>query len=363
MKRIFGFMLAAAMVAVASPVAAQTDLQPDRSEENTRRGTRGATFLQLGVDARAAALAGAVTADVRGIPAMYWNTAGIGHNEQGALGFSVNELYGDFDIRLGHGGAILPVGAGALGLSITYLTSGDIERTTTFFPAGDDPIAGETFTYTGVAASLHYGRMLTDRLALGGAVRYATEGIEGARATFVGVDLGTQFETGLYGTTIGASLTNIGTEGRFEGQALQVRLFEGIQTGQTAVEVMPLASEFAMPTMFRFSVATSVLGSATSLAGPNPTHNVTFLGDVSDGIATPLMGALALEYGFRELAFLRAGKRFYNESGADWGGSHGFGFGGGVRLPISNSRLMLDYAYQPWGDLDNVQVFSVEYNF
>jgi len=351
-------------VALATPAAAQVQLQPNAGEPNDRVGTRGAAFLLLGVDARGAALGGSVAADVRGVPALYWNTAGIAYTEGGRIGASVNELYGDLDIRLSHVGAIMPVAGGSAGISVTFLTSGDMERTSPLFPQGGDPLLGDRFSYTATAASLHYARLLTDRLAIGGAIRYVQEGIDGAQATFVGVDIGTQFNTGLFGTTIGASLTNVGTEGRFQGRALRARTSDGFDTGRGSIDVQPLASSAQMPTMFRFSIATDLVGPASAVLSANPQHSLRLLGDVADGISTPITSAVAFEYGFRDMVFLRAGKRFHNETGAaDWSASHGFGFGGGLRLPVGGSSLTLDYAYQPWGDLDNVQVFTLELAF
>lgn len=357
-------LLAVAAVALATPAAAQVQLLPNAGDANDRLGTRGAAFLLLGVDARGAALGGSVAADVRGVPALYWNTAGIAFSENGRIGASINELFGDFGIRLNHVGAIMPIGDGAAGISVTFLTSGEMERTNALFPQGGDPLLGDVFTYTATAASLHYGRLLTDRLALGGAIRYVQEGIDGARAQFVGIDVGTQFNTGLWGTTVGAALTNVGTEGRFQGRALRARTSDGFDTGRNSIDVEPLASNAQMPTMFRFSIATDLVGPAAAILSANPQHSLRLLGDVADGISTPITSAIALEYGFRDMVYLRTGKRFHNEAGAaDWSGSHGLGFGGGLRLAVGGSNLMLDYGYQPWGDLDNVQVFTLELAF
>src|SRR5690606_4379879 len=333
-------LLAVAAVALATPAAAQVQLLPNAGDANDRLGTRGAAFLLLGVDARGAALGGSVAADVRGVPALYWNTAGIAFSENGRIGASINELFGDFGIRLNHVGAIMPIGDGAAGISVTFLTSGEMERTNALFPQGGDPLLGDVFTYTATAASLHYGRLLTDRLALGGAIRYVQEGIDGARAQFVGIDVGTQFNTGLWGTTVGAALTNVGTEGRVQGRALRARTSDGFDTGRNSIDVEPLASRAQMPTMFRFSIATDLVGPAAAILSANPQHSLRLLGDVADGISTPITSAIAFEYGFRDMVYLRAGKRFHNAVGAaDWSGSHGLGLGGGLRLPVGDSNL------------------------
>lgn len=364
MRTTIGILLALGAMALPSEAVAQgQQLVEDLRQENARRGTRGANFLQIGLGARAAALAGAVAADVEGISALYWNTAGIARAEGLTVGFSGAELYEDFDISIGHVGVLMPLMGGVAGLSVSYLSSGDIERTTVDFPQGNDPIEGSAFTYTGTAASFHYGRLITDRLAMGAAARYAQEGIEGATASYVGIDIGTQFHTGIYGTTIGASINNIGTEGRFQGDALRNRLTTGIPTGANVVDVERRTTRFAMPTIFRFSVLADLWGGAEAIVGPSADHRVRLMGDVSDGISTAIQTGLAVEYGFRERLFLRGGKKFVNEDRAPWEGSHGLGLGGGVLLPMGDSRLRLDYGYQPWGDLNSVQQISVELAF
>lgn len=368
MIRRTAILLGLLALAPAGALRAQfgTQLQEDVRRENTRRGTRGANFLEIGIGARAGALAGAVTADVRGVSALYWNTAGIAHAARGRIGATITQLYEGFDMTLGQVGGILPVGNGAAGVSLTFFSSGEIERTTIDYPQGNDPLFGKTFTYTGTAVSLHYARLITDRLAVGGAVRYAQEGFEGAAASYVGIDVGTQFQTGIYGTTIGAAITNVGSEGRFEGTALRNRLVpgQGIPTGANVVDVERTTQPFAMPTTFRFSVMADLVGGADALIAPNPQHQVRLLTDISDGISTPIQGSIAAEYSYREILYLRGGKRFYNEgSRAPWSDSHGLAGGVGLVLPLGRSRLTLDYAYQPWGLLNNVQILSVEFAY
>jgi hypothetical protein len=352
---------------VAAPALAQIPANPlieDVSAGNQRYGTRGAAFLEIGLGARASALAGSVTADVEGIPALYWNTAGIARHESARFGFTHSGLFEGFDLSIGQIAGILPMGGGAVGLSLTFFSSGEIERTTVDYPEGGDPLRGEFFHYRATAASLHYARPVTDRLALGGAVRYAQEGFEGASANFAGLDIGTQFATGLYGVVLGAAISNIGTDGQFRGTAMRYRLTEGIPTGASVVDLQATASQAAMPMSFRFSIATDLLGGADALIRPDPQHNLRLLGGVSDAIGSNIQGTVGVEYGFRELVFLRGGKRFLNEGEvAPWGGDAGLGVGGGLRLPLGRSRLTFDYAYQPWGELNSLQMFSLEFAF
>jgi len=359
--------LVAAMILVPELLAAQgtgTVLVPSPEDPTSRVATRGANFLEIGVGARALALAGAYTGLAEGVTALYWNPAGIAEIESATAGFSRAELYSGLDITHSFVGGALPLGsAGAVGITLTQFSSGDIERTTEAFPDGNDPNFGPTFSYTGVAAGLFYGRRLTDRLAIGIGVKFVTEGIDDAKANYVGLDVGTKFRTGLYGTHIAASLSNLGTSGRFSGSAIERFSLDEFRPGATPVQYS--TESLQMPTLFRFSLRSDVFGASDAVLGANDQHNVIVLLDAMDAIDTDIRFAIAGEYAFREIVFLRAGKRWMNEAQTEFqSSSFGTSIGGGLRFPLGSTRaIAFDYAYTNMGTLDNIQVFSLEFTF
>ena len=82
--------------------------------------------------------------------------------------------------------------------------------------------------------------------------------------------------------------------------------------------------------------------------------------------------ALGLEYGLRDIIFLRAGKRWLNENQINGGSNvlsrgdywrRGLAFGGGVRVPFSGQHVALDYAWQGTGELPANNHFSFEFGF
>lgn len=342
-----------------------TVLLPDPKNPTTRVGTRGANFLEIGVGARGLALAGAYTAVAEGVTALYWNPAGISELEGPAVAFSLAKLYGDAGIDHTFAGGVLPVGAnGAVGIALTNLTSGDIERTTEAFPEGNDPVFGRTFSYSATAAGLYYARRLTDRLALGVGVKAASEGIDNAKASYFGVDVGTKFRTGLYGTHIAASIANLGGSGRYRGAAIERFSFDQFRPGATGVEFS--TQELQMPTLFRFSVRSDLVGASDALLAANRQHNLIMLAEMTDAIDTDVQLTLAAQYSFRDIVFLRAGKRFANEKQTtDFRGKgYGASVGGGLWLPLGGGRrLAFDYAYTEMNELKNIQVFSLEFGF
>jgi hypothetical protein len=356
------------VLATAGPLAAQsgTQLLPEPGESNTRVGTRGANFLSIGVGARAMGMGNAFAALAEGAEALYWNPAGIAVDPRFTAMVSYNDMYGDFGLEHIYGAVTIPSGEGAWGFALTSFQSGDIDRTTEAFPEGGDPQVGDTFEWSDIALGLSYARQITDRLNVGVTVKYARSGINDANANFFGGDAGIQFRTGLLGTTVAASLINLGSAGEYSGPLIR-------QTVVAANELFPSdrtvplnldTRGWDMPTMFTFSVMWDLVGSPEALLTPNADHRVLMLTDATDGIDTSVMGRVGLEYSYRELFFVRGGKFFMNEDNAgrfrDL--AHGLTGGLGVGIPLGGSRIRVDYAYQGWGELDNIQVFTVSFD-
>ncbi|HET7790537.1 MAG TPA: PorV/PorQ family protein [Gemmatimonadales bacterium] len=365
MRRAFTLVVAALAMLPSEHLLAQgagTVLLPDPSNPTTRVGTRGANFLEIGVGARGQAMAGAYASVAEGVTALYWNPAGIAEIEGPSAAITITKLYGDLGINHTFAGAAMPIGGGGVfGLAITSLSSGDIERTTEAFPDGGDPTFGRTFSYTATAAGLYYGRRLTDRLNIGFGVKYASEGIDNAQAHYVGVDIGTMFRTGLYGTRIAASLSNLGTSGRFQGAAIDTFMVGNNGT----VPFQGGTSSLQMPTLFRFSIRSDMVGASDALLSTNKDHDLMAIAEADNAIDTDIQLTLGVQYSFRNMLFARIGKKWYNEKQTAFrSASYGLSFGGGVRLPLSGGRgFDFDYAYTNMGELNNVQVFSLELGF
>jgi hypothetical protein len=330
----------------------------------SRVGTRGANFLEIGVGGRALALAGAYAAAANDLSAVYWNVAGIA-DVQAASGFlSHEQLYGNSGLRNNFVAAALPFFGGVLGASFTSFTSGEILRTTEAWPDGGDPTFGSTVEWRASAVGLHYGRLFTDRLAFGATGKYASEGIQFANAEYWGADVGLRFRTGLYGTTLGAVVANLGTRGRVEGAAVRravAPLRQPAFPTQRTLDVDLNAGSNQLPTVLRFAVQTDLVGTAESALGRNTGfHRVSVFSDITDGVDTEIMPAFAAEYAFRERIAFRVGKRFTRDARTTGGRLHGFTTGAGVKIPVGSRRFLVDYAYRNFGDLESNHAFSFE---
>ena len=341
-----------------------TLLTPREDVAPTRVGTRGANFLELGVGGRALALAGAYAATASDLSAAYWNVAGLA-DVQAASGYLSHErLYGNSGLRNNYIAAALPAFGGALGVSFTSFTSGEMQRTTEAWPDGGDPTFGNTVEWRASAIGVHYARRFTDRLAAGITGKYASEGMEFANAHYVGADVGIKFNSGLYGTTLGMAVANLGSRGRVSGAAIRRALgprrdplFPTQRTLDT--DLRPNANQ--MPTMFRVAAQTELVGTTEALfGGQGGPHRITVFSDIDDGIDTDIMPALAAEYAFHDRIAFRVGKRFLRDQRTSDAGASGFSAGAGLRLPVGSRRVLVDYASRNFGDLDANHVFSFE---
>lgn len=352
---------AALVLSAAAPAAAQGfgGIVPDENTTPTRQGTRGANFLEIGTDARGLAMAGAVVSWVDSPSALYWNPAGAANIELFSAEASLQNLYTDLDISHNFFGVGFPAFGGVIGAHLIALNSGDIERTTPDAPEGGDIQFGNTFNWNSTAVGLSYARRLTDRLSLGGTVKVVSEGISDAKTTWGAVDVGTQFNTGIYGLTLGAAVLNVGPASEARGAAVR-RNVDTDNFSNRRQEVALSTQSTELPTLFRFSVGLDLMGTQSSLLQLGPRHALVGEAAFSDAIDTDLQFAGGLEYSFNNLLFVRGGKRFYNDDRTTGSASmYGLSGGLGFRLPFRDRALRFDYAYTSVGDLDNVQVFTI----
>ncbi len=336
---------------------------PAENDDVSRVATRGATFLSLGVGGRPLALAGAYSATASDLSAMYWNVAGLGDVDQATAFASYEQMFGSSGLSNTYAAAAIPVFGGAIGVSFTSFSSGAIERTTEAWPEGNDPTFGAVVNWNATAVGVHYARPLTDRLVVGATFKRADEGIEFARATYYGGDVGLRFRSGLAGSTLGVSIANLGSSARMSGPAVTRRVPRRddpqFPTGRP-IDIQLRTTEQQMPTTLRIGVQTDLIGSPEALLSGAGPHRVSVFTDVTDGTDTQTMPAIAAEYGYRGRYFLRGGGRYMNENRVQ-GSDFNLSAGGGMQMTFGSRRLLLDYAYRRMGDLHNNHVFSFQF--
>lgn len=306
--------------------------------EFSKVGSTGAQFLKIGVGAKYQAMGDASVATVNDVYAAYWNPAGLAAIENSAVSFTnVNWL---LDIDLNYASiAHYFEDVGTFAVSASVLSMDDQEITT----MEDQDGTGDYYSATSYAIGLSYARMLNNRFSFGATVKFVGERIHNESAEGFAFDLGTQLETGFRSLRLGMSITNMGPEMEFGGPDLDVPVGEE----GTGAELKTTA--YDLPMVFRFGMAYdvdmgahSVLTVSSELKHPN--DNVQ-------------QGSLGAQFGFRDQYFLRGGYKInYDEEGLT--------LGGGIRTPLaSETRLVIDYAWQDFGRLENTHRFSVGFTF
>lgn len=313
----------------------------------TKTGTTAASFLKIGMGARAVGMGGAFTAVSNDISALYWNPAGLGFANYGEATF--NHVDWILDTRFDYAAATIVIdGLGTLGASFATMGVGDMYVTTTAMPEG----TGERFTAGATMFGLLFARNLTDKFSIGFNVKYIREQIWNMSAQSVGIDVGTMYIAPVFnGLRIGASMANFGPKMRLEGRDNLVL----VKTGAGGKNIINAAYEldsYDLPLIFRVGLATDVLNEENNrftlaVDAIHPNDNTEY---VNSG----------LEYSWANIVSLRAGWK----SAFERGGEQGLTFGAGVQYTFTASmEFLVDYAYQDFGRLKEVQYFSLGIRF
>lgn len=315
----------------------------------TKVGSTAAPFLNIGVGARAVSMGGAFSATASDVTALYWNPAGVANSLQSGAMFSNSQWFAD--IKMNWAGAALQLGGmGTIGLSVTQLDYGDMEVTTLQEPEG----TGEMFNAQDLSLGLTYAMRLTEQFSIGGSVKYVSQSIWNSSVSGFAVDLGVLFISDINGLRIGAAITNFGTDMQIDGKDLLV--LHDVDEENFGNNDQILASlqtnEYPLPLTFKVGLAMDLIDLAD--------HRFTVAADAyhpSDNAEYLSVGG---EYMFMNLLALRGGYKSLFLDNSEEGLTLGFG----IHYELyPGFALLVDYAYQDFGVLDETQHFSFGVKF
>ncbi|MFC1568974.1 PorV/PorQ family protein [bacterium] len=323
---------------------------PMHSQKISKTGTTAAGFLNIDVGARAVAMGSAFVTVSDDPTAIYWNPAGLAKLHTTQAMFSHTTWLAD--IKFNYAAIALPLpGIGTVGAAATFLTMDDMERTTISQPMG----TGEMFGAGSYCIALSYARKLTDRFSIGGNLKYVNERIYHSSAYGMAIDVGTLFETQFNGLMIGMSIANYGSKMQMAGQDMLIQADPDllISGNNPNIPANLETNAFDMPLMFRVGIGMDVLkglGKSNLIIAVDALHP-------NDDVEYVNVGA---EYTFNNMVSLRGGyKTLFAENSEE-----GLSLGGGLKYRIMDfSELRLDYAYQDFGILKNIQKFTLTLGF
>jgi Type IX secretion system protein PorV len=313
-------------------------------------GTTSAQFLKIGVGARALGMGG-TAAGVRGdISSIYWNPASLARlNINSELTFNHAEWLADINYDFVAG--ILPIGdLGMFGFSVVSLTMPDEPVRSEQFPEGD----GRQWDAGALAIGISYSRSLTDRFSIGFTAKYVSENVWSENATGFAIDVGTLYVSEIEGLTLGASISNFGTDMKLDGRDLYFNEDPNgnVGSGPNNIPGQYRAEAYPLPLTFRIGIAWDI-GLAEEFR-VTPAIDATHPNDNTEYVNA------GLEAAWREIVFGRVGYKSLwlrdSEQGLTWGVGIHYGITG-------VGTIKLDYAFADYGRLENIQYLSLGMSF
>ena len=307
-------------------------------------GATGWQFLKLYTNARSAAMAGIATSISHGdATSALSNPASIADINN--LDASVTQMNWIADISYNSASVVKNMGKwGFFGLSFITLDYGTMYRTSitanttaSGIPDGTYELEMDEGTFSGgdLALGLSYARQVTDRLQVGGTIRYISETLDDGQDIGTSnwcMDIGTVYYTGIKSLRIAMLGRNFGPDVNFTGYD------ERVMVPPTDVKTpMQFVMGIGYDLLEESNESPHLLTLATEFVHPN------------DGPEKMNFGA---EYTFNKMFSLRAGYRAkYDEEGLT--------LGAGFNIHTGDFRVRINYAYVDFGTFDYVNLFTL----
>lgn len=325
-----------------------TTVHAQLTQSITKVGTTAAQFLKIGAGVRAVGMGGAFVAVANDVTALYWNPAGIATISGGGE-TTFNHAEWLAETSYDFAGVTLNAGNfGTLGLSVISFRVPEDDVRTYRFPEG----TGERFDMSSIALAVSYGRMLTDRFAIGFTGKYVQDNVWNETAHGLAIDLGTHYVTPFNGLRIGAAIANFGTKMQLEGRDLYFNYDPLGETGTVdQVPALYRLGKYEMPLTLRLGLAYDILNQENL--------KVTIASDAVHPNDNSEYVNSGMEINLRNQVYLRGGyKAMFIKNG-----DPNFTTGAGLRYDAVGVHLKIDYAYADYGRLDNVQFVSFTVGF
>jgi hypothetical protein len=291
----------------------------------------------------------AFTATADDISSIYWNPSGLtAINSNEAFFNHVNWIA---DIKYDFAALATNVeGFGTLGAFVSVLSTNDMLVRTIEKPEG----TGELFTYNTLAVGISYARSLTYQFSIGFNIKYLNENLWHMSSSGFALDVGTMYKLPLFSKElrIAASISNFGTKMKLAGRDILSVLPVGSGSSPNLINTDIQLDSYELPLLFRIGLAADVIKS--------PSNRLTIDADaIHPNDHTEYINS-GFEYAWNEIIFLRAGYNSLFEKDTEKGLSLGFGLN--YRI-VDLIKLKVDYAYENFHRLSDVQYFSVGIEF
>lgn len=322
---------------LASPVLSQS-----------KTGTTIGQFLLIEPSARVAGMGNAGATVYGEIQAVYYNPGSAGFLKRSQVQFTHNLWLAD--ISYDYAAIALTLGeSGNLFATVTSLNSGEIEVRTVDQPLG----TGELYSVTNLALGIGFARQISDRFSMGVQLNYIQETIWHSSLSAFGLNVGTLYIVSDNGLHIGASLSNFGTRGRYDGRDLRIQYDRdpGMHGDNSALPAAQQVEEFPLPIVFRVG-----LNYPVQIFDGNELRFAVDAFHPNDNTESLSLGA---EWNFDNTLFLRGGYQnlFLVDSEV------GLTLGAGLRYSMNVTSVSVDYAWADHGRLRESHRFTIGFSF
>lgn len=316
-----------------------------------KSGTTAAQFLKIGVGARAMGVGGAFVAAANDVYSLYWNPAGITKVSRVTFAGVYTQWFADISHQFF--GLVLPVnGSSAVGFHAIFLNVDPIEITTIDQPHG----TGEFFDASDLAIGVSYARRLTNLFAIGITGKYLQQSIYNESAGTFAFDIGSLLDVPWRGIKIGMHFSNFGGKLQLDGRDL-IREFDmnPNNTLNVGVETHLQTEPWELPINFRVGLAVDVVGGEESILNSEFNRLSIFI-DGNHPVDSQEFTNLGVEYSYQDLIAARLGYRAERDNGKLF-------YGVGLKMPILDAFLTVDYALASYNELDYINVISISISF
>lgn len=310
--------------------------------EDTKLAQTGFQFMSVGSDARGSALGSAMTAVELGCGSMQYNPAGMARMKKmvditiGQNNWIDNIKYNLVSV------AVSPSGGryGVIGVSLLAVDYGEVQGTMVW-ENEQGYIDTELLHPSSFSAGIGYAKTLTNKFAVGGQVKIAGQQLGKSVVptgdaddslkvkrnvqTAIAYDFGTLYKTGFKSLVFGMSVNNFSREIKYETE------------------------NFELPLTFKIGISIDLMDFMPQMGGR---QSLVMSVDATHPRDYPEQMNIGLEYGLHEMLKLRTGYMLVSDEQ-----NISFGFG------LQKYGIGIDYAYAPFGVFDNVQMFTLRFNY
>jgi len=331
-----------------------------------RTGQAGAPEMSINPWAQSTGLFGMNGSYIGGAEAMKTNVGGLAQTTGTDLGVSHGVYLTGTNIDINNIAVAQKIGdAGVVGLNIMSMNFGDITKTDYFNPEGYG-----TYHPTFLNVELGYAKQFSTHINAGAAATYVSEQVGNINALGLAFEAGIQYVTGKRDNFhFGIALRNLGTNMRFSGTGFSVDADKPQASPEFAVSEQYPSDKFSMPTYLNIAASYDLFLDEHHLKSTDsvPMHKLSIIANfTSNSFNNDYLG-LGLEYGFRNMIFLRAAYRYENGIGTDNSTTMYLGVALGItaqkRLGEKGPMLAIDYSYRPTERPANgVHMFSLRFS-